>query len=332
MSPFLFVLEKGLKLGQYRPLRYTNLLNRKNFIVVVQLTGYFSPKIFLGLMFLSIPFVSIAETGAGHDAMHQPMTMQHDIHEHEPSSSPVLDEKKALEISQAAIGRQLNNYSFNTSDGRRVKLSDYFDKPLVISLIYTSCYHVCPTITRNLADAVTKARNALGEVSFNVLTIGFDTPVDTPETMASFANQQKIDLPKWDFLSTDAETMQRLTRDLGFSYQRSPKGYDHMTQATIIKTGGKVYVQVYGEQIKTQAFVEPLKQLVFGEKPEDSAVTVLTNKVKLFCTTYDPATDSYHFDYSLFIGIFIGFTIIGGGFWFLIREYIRNKRAGSDLT
>jgi protein SCO1/2 len=262
-----------------------------------------------------------------HD-MHAPATkMQHDMHA--PSSSPVIDEKYALKTSQAAIGRQLNDYVFHASDGREVKLSDYFDKPLVISMIYTSCAHVCPTITRNLAEAVKKARSALGTESFSVLTIGFDTPVDTPEAMAVFAGHQKIDLPKWDFLSADSDTIQRLTRDLGFTYQRSPKGYDHMTQATIIEAGGKVHVQVYGDLIKTQAFVEPLKKMVFGEKSDDTAYTLLTNKVKLFCTTYDPVTDSYHFDYSLFIGIFVGFTVIGGGIWFLINEYRLNKRSRS---
>ena len=262
--------------------------------------------------------------------MHMPTAkMNHDMHA--PSSSPVIDEKMALKASQAAIGRQLNDYIFSASDGRQVKLSDYFDKPLVISLIYTSCAHVCPAITRNLAEAVKKARSALGQESFSVLTVGFDTAVDSPEAMADFASHQKANLPKWDFLSTDADTIQRLARDLGFTYQRSPKGYDHMTQATIIEAGGKVHVQVYGDLIKTQAFVEPLKQLVFGEKSDDTTLTLLTNKVKLFCTSYDPITDSYHFDYSLFIGMFIGFTIIGGGFWFLFKEYRHNKRSRSDL-
>lgn len=287
-------------------------------------------RINICLPFLSLPFLSLILLMAFSAPGFAEKMNEHDMHA--PSSSPVIDEKVALKASQAAIGRQLNDYVFHASDGRRVKLSDYFDRPLVISLIYTSCFHVCPTITRNLAKAVKKARNALGQESFTVLTIGFDTPVDTPQAMAVFATNQSIDFPKWNFLSTDSETMQRLTRDLGFSYQRSPKGFDHMTQATIVKRGGEVYVQVYGELIKTPVFVEPLKQLVFGEKPEDTAVTSLTNKVKLFCTTYDPATDSYHFDYSLFIGIFVGFTVIGGGFWFLFKEYRRNKSTSTHLT
>jgi len=271
--------------------------------------------------------------------MHTPSKGMHDMsHADHPSDpgmhemhtpAPQMDDEQALKESQAAIGRQLGDYVLTTSKGQQVKLSDYFDKPVVISLIYTSCYHICPTITKNLAKVVQKARGALGHGNFHILTIGFDTPVDTPEAMAVFAEHQKIDVPEWDFLSTDAETIQRLTQDIGFIYFRSPKGYDHLTQATIVERGGKVAVQVYGDLIKTPAFIEPLKRMVFGGKPEDTTLSLLTKKVKLFCTTYDPSTDSYHFDYSLFIGMFIGFTIIASGFWFLIKEFLLNKNRGT---
>ena len=90
-----------------------------------------------------------------------------------------FDDKTALRISQAAIGNTVGSYSFIKSDESRLALDSLRGKPLVISLIYTSCYHICPTTTRHLADVVRKARDALGDDSFNVLTIGFDTQRDT---------------------------------------------------------------------------------------------------------------------------------------------------------
>ena len=33
-------------------------------------------------------------------------------------------------------------------------------------------------------------------------------------------------------------------------------------------------------------------------------------RIKLFCTTYDPVRDGYYFDYSLFLGMLIGASII----------------------
>ena len=172
---------------------------------------------------------------------------------------------------------------------------------------------------------VQTARAALGEDSFRVVTIGFDTAKDNPEAMRSFARQQGVDLPGWEFLSTDAASMARLAQNIGFLYFASPKGFDHLMQATLVDANGKIYRQVYGMTFDTPLLVEPLKELVFGERPGESMFDGLWSKVKLFCTTYDPANDRYRFDYSLFIGMFIGFMIIASGVFYLVRELRRGR-------
>lgn len=237
-----------------------------------------------------------------------------------------FDTRDALSYSQGAIGGTVANYVFQDQNGRTVRLADFLGKPLVVSLVYTSCYQICSMTTRNLAKVVKIAQEGLGTDGFNVLTIGFDTRFDNPAAMRSFAKQQGVDLPNWHFLSTDSATIIALSKDLGFIFRPSPRGFDHLVQATVIDADGKVYRQVYGELFETQQLVEPLKQLVFGVRSEHSAVDNLVNRVRLFCTTYDPATDSYRFDYSLFIGIFIGSMIIGGAFAYLIHEWRRSNR------
>ena len=78
-------------------------------------------------------------------------------------------------------------------------------------------------------------------------------------------------------------------------------------------------------QPRTRVDEEPLKELVFGEQPDEGMFTGLWSKVKLFCTTYDPANDRYRLDYSLFIGMFIGFLIIALGVFYLVRELRRGR-------
>ena len=233
---------------------------------------------------------------------------------------PSFDNATALKTSQAAIGRTLGDYAFVDSAGAPVRLSAFRGKPLVISLVYSSCYHTCPMTTQHLAQAVRAARQALGTDSFTALTIGFDTPNDTPQAMADFARHQNITLDHWRFLSTDAATMQHLIQDLGFIYRSSPKGFDHLIQASVIDIDGKVYRQVYGELFEIPWLVEPLKQIHFSKRVDDSAWTGLVKKVQLFCTTYDPASGAYRVDYSLFVGVAIGFMVIGGAIIFLVRS------------
>jgi len=234
------------------------------------------------------------------------------------------DEKAALALSQAAIGQGVGDYTFLDGQGKQLTLESLRGKPVVISLIYTSCYHVCPTVTTNLARVVKIARDALGKDSFSVLTIGFDTRVDTPDRMRMFAAQRNLDISNWHFLSSDAETMRRLSGDTGFSYFSSPKGFDHMIQATVLDGEGKVYRQIYGMAPDAPALVEPLKELLYGKQVAASPIGSMLNNIKLFCTVYDPTTGMYRFDFSIFISLFIGLLTLGGTAWFIVRAWRRS--------
>ncbi|MBT8062187.1 MAG: SCO family protein [Xanthomonadales bacterium] len=238
------------------------------------------------------------------------------------------DQDSALAHSQAAIGNQMPGLALTNSDGRRVSLADYRGKPVLISMIFTSCHHVCPTTTKRLAEAVRTAREALGEEAFSVLSIGFDTANDTPSAMRGFARQQSVNESGWDFLSATPEVIRALAESLGFVYYPSPRGFDHLTQVSVFDKDGVLYRQVYGMQFELPWLVEPLKELVYDRRVESHGLMAgLFDRIRLFCTTYDPASDRYHFDYSLFIQLVIGFAAIAGVLVFLVRG-LRRKPGG----
>lgn len=270
--------------------------------------------------------VGLPASAAPHAAGHAPAATS-PVDRANPTRGPEFDEKSALATSQSAIGRTLGDITLRDRNGRGVRLADYRGKPLVISLIYTSCYHICPTTTQHLAKVVGEARHALGDDSFRVVTIGFDTLHDTPDAMRMFAAQQGVDISGWEFLSADQASMRRLADNIGFLYFPSGAGFNHLVQATLVDRDGKIVRQVYGMKFDMPLLVDPLKQLVLGGHPGESAVAGLWSKVKLFCTTYDPANDRYRFDYSLFIGMLIGFLIITSGVVFLVREMRRRRIA-----
>ncbi|MCW8901139.1 MAG: SCO family protein [Gammaproteobacteria bacterium] len=235
--------------------------------------------------------------------------------------------KSALEASQAAIGNQLSNFQFTDSSGRGLKLHELKGKPLVLSLIFTSCYQTCPMTTRYLSSVVEKAREALGHDKFSVAVLGFDSQFDSPQAMKHFAKKQGIENANWYLLSADPKTIKAFTKELGFLFFTSPNGFDHMVQATIIDAESVIYRQVYGEVFDTPLLIEPLKELILGRpQPNQTILADLINKVRFFCTNYDPASDSYHFDYSLFIGMLIGALIIIIIVVFLVQEYRYLKR------
>ena len=242
-----------------------------------------------------------------------------------------FDYDMALKTSQDAIDNQLGNYAFTNAEGKQITLSDLRGKPLVVSMIYTSCYQICPMTTRHLSKVVEKARDTLGADSFSVAVIGFDTQFDTPQAMQYFANKQGISESGWNLLSIDKEDIGALSKELGFIYFPSSAGFDHLIQATIVDADGKVYRQVYGQVFNTPLLVDPLIELVLGRpQPAQSFLSSLTSKVKLFCTTYDPVRDGYYFDYSLFLGMLIGGSIIIYTGVFIRRE-LRKGRKHTDV-
>jgi len=237
-----------------------------------------------------------------------------------------------LAISQAALRRPMGDYGFTSARGGSRRLADYRGKPLVVSLVFTSCAHICPATTQQLRRGVELARQALGSDSFNVVTIGFDTARDTAQMMAEFARRQRIDLPGWEFLATDTATIERLTADLGFIYYPAGGGFDHLIQSTVIDAEGVVYRQVYGIDFKLPHLVEPLKELVFGTAPDQSVYEELSSRIRLFCTVYDPASGRYRFSYAIFVGLVVGVLMGVAAIWALIGEWRSYRRSRGALA
>ncbi len=243
----------------------------------------------------------------------------------ETGAAPGLDPQKALRTSQAAIGRLVGNYAFTDRQGRRVTLSSYRGKPLLVSFVYTGCYQVCPATTRFLAKAVRVAQESLGKDSFAVVTIGFNLPFDTPAAMADFARQQGVDLPNWEFLSPDPETLEALTRDFGFLYVQTPKGFDHLLQATVVDQDGRIYAQVYGDAFDVPQLVEPLRRLLTGGPRAPSTVSELVERVRLLCTIYDPASGTYRLNYQIFYKLFGALFATALTIGFIVHERRRGR-------
>ena len=236
------------------------------------------------------------------------------------------DRATALDISQSAIGRQLDNYTLRDSEGQPFVMSELRGRPLVVSMIYTSCHHICPTITRNLRDKIEVAQEALGEDAFNVVTVGFDWRVDTPDRMREFESRLGLDgVPNWHFLATEAGVVDELSDNLGFLFYPSAKGFDHLAQATVIDADGRIYRQVYGVDVETTAIVEPLKELVFNTPRTAGFAEHWLSTFKLFCTVYDPNSDRYRFDYSIFMAIVVGILSLGLIAVFIAKEWQRAR-------
>jgi protein SCO1/2 len=236
----------------------------------------------------------------------------------------------ALAVSQSAIGRRVPDLTFSATDGSRLSLADLRGKPVLLTLIYTACTDVCPAVVESLVPAVGAGEDIFGEGTFSVVTVGFDTQNDTPERMRAFARQHHAGGANWHFASADTATMDRLTEAVGFDYFASAGGFEHMAQVTVIDKAGKVYQQIYGSTFEPPQIVEPLKELIYGREKSFFSIAGLTDRVKLFCTVYNPNTGRYYFNYSLFISIVMGGAALAFVLLALVRETRKTLRSGGS--
>jgi protein SCO1/2 len=238
-----------------------------------------------------------------------------------------VDAGASLEVSQRAIGRTVGSYRFADTKGARLSLSELRGKPLVVSLIYTGCTHVCPLTTQHLRQAVEEAQRVIGAERFAVITVGFDARNDTPMRMAAFARAQGVDLPNWRFLSGEEPSVSSLASDVGFTYAASAGGFVHVTQTTIVDGNGRVYRQVYGDDFPIQVFMEPLKEAVYGTVGSLTSVTSLVDRVRFLCTVYDPNQGRYRVSYAIAMALLAGLISLGTTAVVISRAWLRGGRA-----
>ncbi len=244
------------------------------------------------------------------------------------ATGSALNADAAVRASQAAIGERIGEHILLDRDANPVRLSSYRGKPLLVSFIYTGCFQVCPTGTRALQQTVRVLEKRFGTGQFNVVSIGFNQPADSPAAMKAFAAQNGINLPYWTFLSPAASDVEALTREFGFSFQATAAGFDHVLQVTLVDAEGRVVRQVYGGEIAPDALGEPLTLLLARQPlPLQSGLSALIDRVRILCTVYDPRTGTYRVDYSLALEIAGGLTFAITMLGYLFNEWRQRRIA-----
>src|SRR5271170_4629163 len=117
---------------------------------------------------------------------------------------------------------------FRDETGKTVKLEDYFGrKPLILNLVYYNCTMLCGEALAGLASAMRLVKFDVGN-EFDVVTVSFD-PRETPEMAATKKKDYvaRYGRPNaaagWHFLTGHPESINALTRAVGFQYQYDPK-------------------------------------------------------------------------------------------------------------
>ena len=210
--------------------------------------------------------------------------------------------------------------AFVDDAGHSVKLGDYFGKkPLILNLVYYNCTMLCGEALAGLTGAMKMVKFDVGN-EFDVVTVSFN-PQETPAIAAA----KKKDYVKrygrpdaasgWHFLTGSAESINALTRAVGFQYQydAARNQYAHATAIMVLTPQGRISRYFYGVDF-------PPKDLRMGlVEASQGKIGNSVDQVLLYCYHYDPATGKYGAVVSNMLRLGGGLTIlILGGLLFIL--------------
>jgi protein SCO1/2 len=202
---------------------------------------------------------------------------------------------KGLEIEQKLDAQLPLDLVFRDEAGRQVRLGDYFQKgrPVVINLVYFSCPMLCNVVLDGLTASIADIKMQPGK-DYELLTISFDhrdTPKLAAEKKGIYARRygRRGADEGWHFLTTDEETVRKITSSLGFRYAWDPKAqqFAHGTMTAVITPEGKVSRYLFGID-------NPSRDLRLAiVEASDGKIGSPADQLLLLCYHYDPASGTY---------------------------------------
>lgn len=226
------------------------------------------------------------------------------------------------------LGTQLDlSLKFKDENNKDVTLGSFYSehKPVVISLVYYSCPGLCNFHLNGLTEALKQVDWSPKE-KFEILAISFDPKENAELALNKKKNYMKIyDRPQaeegWHFLTTDQETLSKLTSSVGFKYKwnEQEKEWSHASAAIITTPQGIISRYLGGIQFDPKDVKLALNEASGGK------IGTLIDKVILFCFHYDPQANKYAL-YAFNLVRLGGALIVLVMFLWLLPFWIRTKK------
>ena len=215
---------------------------------------------------------------------------------------------------------------FRDERGDPVSLDRYFgDRPVILALVYYECPMLCSLQLGGLVRSL-RALTLNPAEDFEIVTISFDpgeTPAVAAQKKAAYLERYARAGAEsgWHFLTGAEESIQALTRAVGFRYAYDPETdeYSHAAGIVVLTPEGRISRYFYGIEY-------PARDLRLGlVEASGNRIGSFVDQALLFCFHYDPLEGKYNF--AIMNGLRVGglatVLILGG---FVINALRRDRR------
>ena len=123
--------------------------------------------------------------------------------------------------------------------GEITGLDRYRGKPVLITMFYASCPHVCPVLisTIKFTESELSAEERAG---LRVLTISIDPERDKPEKLLETMQRHGVDSSRWSMTRPQPSDLRAIAGVFGVRYKQLPDGeFNHTTRIILLDRDGR---------------------------------------------------------------------------------------------
>jgi cytochrome oxidase Cu insertion factor (SCO1/SenC/PrrC family) len=230
-------------------------------------------------------------------------------------SAGPADEPTAL--SELSIGSYVRNYRLVDHNGDYVPFFKFKGGPVLVSFMYIDCKGPCHLINQSLKNLLKSLSPGVASKT-TILSMSLDSQNDPPARLREYGFEFSGGAKNWVFATASVDTLNSMVKDLGFTYKKITTGIDHLNRLTLVGPEGKVLTHFYGVDYKPATVEKALSDAIAG-RGVTAVVTDAFNTLMLFCSTYDPATDTYKVNKFLLISIGVQYLLVMGTLIYVFR-------------
>jgi len=192
--------------------------------------------------------------------------------------------------------------------GDTVLLKDVITKPTILNLVYFQCAGTCSPLMWGISKFIDGMDLQLGK-DYEVVTISFDPTENIKlgiNKKASYLStmKKKEDAKNWLFFVSDSADIAKLTRSVGFDYQKVNDQYVHPTGLIALAANGKIVRYLRGIDFLPFDIKITLVEAAKGK------IGPSINRLLAVCYGYDSKGNQFVFNVTRVSAIVILFIVV----------------------
>ncbi len=162
--------------------------------------------------------------------------------------------------------------SVEDQSGEITGLDRYKGQPVLVTMFYTSCPHVCPLLISTIKLTESKL-SAEERADLRVLTISIDPERDTPEKLRETLERHSVDSSRWSMTRSQPGDLRTISGVFGVRYKQLPDGeFNHTTRIILLDREGAQVASTEQLGRHDAAFLEAIKASLHWSTDKDRIV------------------------------------------------------------